>query len=64
MEVYFEAIKTLNGYGVQKVVTGDNVYKLFVRRCFSREEANLVADKMNKEFKKDEDVSSQNTDNS
>lgn len=55
MEVYFEPIKTLNGYGVQKVVTGDKGYKLFIRQCFTEEEANLFADKKNKELNQKQD---------
>ncbi len=50
-ERYYEPIKTLNGYGVQLVVTGDKGYKKFIRRCFSEEEVNIVADKFNKELK-------------
>jgi len=49
---YFETIKTLNGYGVQKVVTvNGRTQKLFVRRCFSQEEADIVAEKKNNELK-------------
>lgn len=66
MEVYYEAIKTLNSYGVQKVVTvNGRTNKIFVRACHTREEAKIVADKKNKEqLKNDEYVSSKNTDNS
>ena len=51
-ERYYEPIKTLNGYGVQLVVTGDKGYKKFIRRCFTEEEANIVAEIKNKELNK------------
>ena len=51
MEVYFEAIKTLNSFGVQKVETANGrTNKIFVRACSTREEAEIVADKKNKEL--------------
>lgn len=56
MEVYFEAIKTLNSFGVQKVETvNGRTNKIFVRACHTREEAEIVADKKNKELTQKQD---------
>lgn len=56
MEIYFEAIKTLNSFGVQKVETvNGRTNKIFVRACHTREEAEIVADKKNKELTQKQD---------
>lgn len=54
MSARYEAVKLLNGWGVQLNYppTGSNLgYKLFKRRCFSEDEAKIVAKKLNDKLK-------------
>lgn len=50
----YVAVKLLNGWGVQLNIPPMGAapgQKLFRRRCFSEDEAKLVADKLNKKLK-------------
>lgn len=50
----YVAVKLLNGWGVQLNIPSMRAapeQKLFKRRCFSEDEAKLVADKLNNKLK-------------